>query len=439
MKEKLVKADLMHSLTVLCLLGLAIRIAIIFVFSDYTAPLTAEYGLVAQNLAAGKGFVGGGWLGPEAPTALNPPVYPLFLAIFLYLGVPLPYLWVELVQALLSALLIWLVPITMLYLTRSRQSALIAALLIAVYPPLIYFPKQISPAIFATFFTTLVFLGYLVLLAKPTLAYAFVTGIMWGVAVQVEPVLLLGIPVVVGACWLLSDNLRQTFSSTWRPILLSVLVCLILVFPWTIRNVHTFGRFVPIKTSFGLNFWMGNNPFATGYQYTEDGRPITATLDPQTLELLSSMDEASRYEYLRGKAMEWILSHPAQFIGLTLRRVYYLWVISPTFQVTEQNIVESPLLYQIRGWLQFPVLLLAGLGAILAQRNQERRLLIINLCWVVVFTIPYMISIAGNTRFRIPAEPAIVMLGAYGISHSVMRLTSRWSRMRLRCGGSARD
>ncbi|MCS7179608.1 MAG: hypothetical protein N0A03_10155, partial [Anaerolineae bacterium] len=96
-------------LWLLTLVGLVVRVAAVFILNDYRDPLTAEYGIVAQNLVEGKGFVGGGWLGPEMPTALNTPIYPLFLAAWLWLDPPLPFLGVQLCQALLSALIVWLV------------------------------------------------------------------------------------------------------------------------------------------------------------------------------------------------------------------------------------------------------------------------------------------------------------------------------------------
>jgi hypothetical protein len=396
--------------------GILIRIAAIIVFRDYHTPLTAEYGVVAENLVAGKGFVGGGWLGPEGPTALNVPVYSLFLASFLYLHVPLPYLWIEMFQALLSASLILLIPEILRLLTGGRKGYLISACLTAVYPPFIYFPKQISPAIFATFFTALSLWCCLDLFEQPRVSRAVVAGFFWGIAVQVEPIALAIVPTMLGVRWLFSNRGRSVPANLGQSVLIAALVGMGMLAPWTIRNQRVFGHFIPLKTSFGLNFWMGNNPAATGHQYTEDGKPIVSTIDPQTLSVLASMDEASRYQYLQREGMDWIRSHPDRFAELTLKRVYYFWVMSPTFLVTTENIQEPLLLYYLRMWLQIPVLLLAAVGGVLAYRNRERRLLVAALSWMVVFTAPYAISVAGNTRFRLPAEPALLLLGGYGIA-----------------------
>jgi len=179
----------------LTLLGLVIRVTAVLALNDYRNPVTAEYGIVASNLVAGKGFVGGGWLGPEAPTALNTPIYPLFLAAWLWLNVPWPFLGVQLSQALLSALVIYLAGQIALRLINPRTS-LLAALLVTFYPPLVYFCKQISPAIFTTFFAIFSFYILLLFFNKPTWSRAITLGLVLGISLLVEPVLLLAIPGV---------------------------------------------------------------------------------------------------------------------------------------------------------------------------------------------------------------------------------------------------
>ncbi|WP_376791065.1 hypothetical protein [Thermoflexus sp.] len=130
----------------LTLVGLVIRVGAVFVWNDYRSPITAAYGIVARNLIAGEGFAGGGWLGPEQPTALNTPLYPLFLTLWLWLPIPLPFPAAELAPALLSAPIIYLIGKIAARVFNPAIGIISAALTMA-YPPLIYFCKQISPAI----------------------------------------------------------------------------------------------------------------------------------------------------------------------------------------------------------------------------------------------------------------------------------------------------
>jgi hypothetical protein len=168
-----------QTLWLLTIIGLIIRVAAVLALNDYHDPLTAEYGIVAKNIVAGKGFVGGGWLGPEMPTALNTPVYPLFLAAWLWVGVPLPFLGVELCQALLSALLIYLTGRIASH-WIDATTGLLSGLMVTFYPPLIYFCKQISPAIFTTFFTIFSVFVLLHFFQRPIWRRAIFLGVIWG-------------------------------------------------------------------------------------------------------------------------------------------------------------------------------------------------------------------------------------------------------------------
>lgn len=238
-----------------------------------------------------------------------------------------------------------------------------------------------------------------------------------------EPILLTAVPGILLIYWL-----RQAPSERRRSALLlagAVLLAMAMVSPWTVRNYLVFKRFVPLKTSFGLNFWMGNNPNATGFLYTMTGEPMQNTLPPEQVAYLSSLNEAERYAVLQRKAWEWIVAHPHRFLELTLRRIVYFWLISPTYQITDENIVEPRYFYFLRYIIQIPLLAVAFIGAIFAYRR-HRTALLVSLWWLLAFTAPYMISVAGNTRYRLPVEPILLMLAAVACHAALAGKEHRW-------------
>jgi 4-amino-4-deoxy-L-arabinose transferase-like glycosyltransferase len=414
-------------LLVLVGLGLLVRVAAVLVLGDYRQPLTAEYGIVAQNLAEGRGFVGGGWLGPEAPTALNVPVYPLFVAGWLKIGVPLPFLGVELAQALLSALLIYVVAEIALRLS-DRLTALLAGGFVALYPPLIYFCKQISPAIVATFLASVSFCLLLALRERPTWARAIASGAVFGLALLAEPILLYALPGVALIELAQSHAFPRQVLGT--KLLAAGAVGAMVLLPWMIRNYAVLRQPFLLKTSFGLNLWMGNNPNATGIPYTLEGRPMQETLSLETRTYLATLNEAERYSALAKKAWAWIKANPQKFLTLTAKRVEYLWWMSPTYQITTENITEPQFFYAARAWIQAVVLALGLVGGgVAAVRN--RRLLVLCLWWLLAFTVPYAISIAGNTRYRLPAESMILILIAFGLAEGIRQVIGSGRRQRL--------
>jgi 4-amino-4-deoxy-L-arabinose transferase-like glycosyltransferase len=406
----------------LVFLGLVLRVSAVFVLNDYRNPLTVEYGIVARNLVAGKGFVGAGWLGPEAPTALNTPTYPVLLAVWLWLGGPLPFLGVELFQALLSALLVYLVGRIALYLSGDPLTSLLTAIFVASYPPLVYFCKQISPAIVSTFFTMLSFYLLLRFFEKPTCKYSVMCGLVFGISLLTEAILVLAIPgaALIAWLWWYKGDRRAVIGK----LLVSVVICVLIVLPWTVRNYLVFQRVVPLKTSFGLNLWLGNNPNATGFLYTSTGTQMQDTLSVSMRHYLSTLNEAVRYEVLAREARAWIRSHPKQFLVLTIKRIGYLWWISPTYQMTTQNIVEPRYFYEARAVIQL-ALLLFGLGGSILASWKNRRLLTMSIWWCVAFTIPYAVSVSGNTRYRLPVEPVLIMLASFCFA-----VVGRWRKSR---------
>jgi hypothetical protein len=145
------------------------------------------------------------------------------------------------------------------------------------------------------------------------------------------------------------------------------------------------------------------------------------TLSLEHRRYLASLNEAERYATLAQSAWQWIWEHPARFLQLTARRIGYLWWISPTHQLTTENIVEPQLFYVVRSWLQAPVLILGLLGAGRALA-QNRRLLAHSAWWIVAFSLPFVVSVAGNTRYRLPAEAIVLVLVAFACAGLVERL-----------------
>jgi 4-amino-4-deoxy-L-arabinose transferase-like glycosyltransferase len=300
-------------------------------------------------------------------------------------------------------------------------TGLIAGALVAFYPPLVYYPKQVSPAILSAFFAAFSLYILLMLLEKPTWTKAGLTGILSGLALHVEPVLLLALPGT--ALFEAAIFSRLPWRIIGRKLLVAAAVCGMVLIPWALRNLVVFQQWVPLKTSFGLNLWMGNNPQATGMLYTADGTPMPDTLSPDVREHLATLNEAQRYSALAHRAWTWIQEHPGRFLQLTAVRIRYLWWISPTYQTTAEAIVEPQLLYAARMWTQAVVVMLGFAGGIVALLR-NRRLLVHCSWWMVAFTVPYAITVAGNTRYRLPAEPMILILIAFGLAEGIRRIVA---------------
>jgi hypothetical protein len=126
-------------------------------------------------------------------------------------------------------------------------------------------------------------------------------------------------------------------ASPRRPRLRGMIVLLltsgVVVTPWIVRNYKVFGTFVPLRSNFGLELWLGNNPEANGKTYSFDW-------DDPSDSFIRLHPYASGYErdhlmqvgeirYMQDKfhlAREWIITHPRRFTALTLRRLRLFWL-----------------------------------------------------------------------------------------------------------------
>jgi len=158
-------------------------------------------------------------------------------------------------------------------------------------------------------------------------------GILAGVTALLTPTVTTTVAAVM-----LVELMTQPWDRgrTLRAMTGLVAVAGLVVSPWIVRNYRTFGAFVPMRSGFGIELYLGNNPEANGRSFTvgwDDPNDSTLHLHP-----FSSKDECNRLirlgeiEYMREKsrlANHWIVGHPGRFVALTLDRIRMLWFPPP--------------------------------------------------------------------------------------------------------------
>ncbi len=158
---------------------------------------------------------------------------------------------------------------------------------------------------------------------------ALLVGGMLGFSALLNPVL-----VPAAALMLLAElALRRGDKRAVMLKMLTLSVCAALVVaPWTLRNYRIFGAIVPIRSNFGLELWIGNNPSANGKTFSsawDDPKAPMSQPHPYTSpEEAERLTQAGEVQYMRDKlglASAWISRHPDRFINLTLHRIRLFW------------------------------------------------------------------------------------------------------------------
>jgi Dolichyl-phosphate-mannose-protein mannosyltransferase len=188
-----------------------------------------------------------------------PPLYPYFIgagyALFGSLAA---------VKACQVAISVLLVPAVGLLGSAcfGRTPGLVAAGIAALYPELVWFSAHFWSE---TLFLVLLWWAFERIVAADASgrdAPALAAGLLWGLAILTRETPLYFTPVA--AAWL---ALRSAHPRGPRRASLFVLVALLTVAPWTVRNWVVYRAFVPVSTAGALNLWQGNAPLTRQQVY----------------------------------------------------------------------------------------------------------------------------------------------------------------------------
>ena len=395
-------------LAVVTVLVLAVIVRLVYLYEYYHLPdwyqLTVDnyYHLHwAQSIAAGNLF--------GDTTYFRAPFYVFVLAALI--AVFGTSLWVFRI----FGILVGTASVLMTYFIGNRlfnhRAGLLAALLQALYPIMIYFDGEL---LLDPLFTLLVQLGvyfFLAWIRSRSDRHILLSGLMFGVAAITRPTVLVLVVVVLVAIAIS----RAALIKRAGQLSLFLLGLVVFIGPVFLRNVLVADDPVLISSQGGINFYIGNNPSADG---------VSAVMPPPlghnwriediTWEAEKAVGgrlrpgEVSSYWFDRG--LEWVKSHPGDFIKLYLRKLYLNFSdreISnnrslPVFMRQVPLLRYDPLSF----WIIFSF---AVLGVILAFRKHRGMVLTVAmvLSYVVVTSLFFY-----NSRFRLLLMPYYIIFAA---------------------------
>jgi hypothetical protein len=188
---------------------------------------------------------------------------------------------------------------------------------------------------------------------------------------------------------------------------LLVLAGMVLVMsPWWIRNARIYGRFVPTALWMGASLYDGLNPRATG---ASDMKFLS---DPE----FNSLDETSQDAALTRRSLEFARSDPKRVLELAVIKFSRYWSPWPN-----ANEYRAPVAAVASAILVLPLYLLIMLGA--WNRRHDLEALLLLLGPVLYFCAVHCVFVS-SIRYRIPAEPAAMVLAAIGLTSIATRIVA---------------
>jgi 4-amino-4-deoxy-L-arabinose transferase-like glycosyltransferase len=237
----------------LVVVALVLRLAYVDATPGYVLRHDAvDYDVHARSIAQGEGF--SKTLAHGRPTAFRPPGYPYFLgAVYHVLGADREPVKervhvARIAQAFVGTALVALVGLVAAQLWGS-VAALVALGLGAIYLPFILVGGAVmSEPLFDVFMLASLAAALAHRRSPHRYRWAVLAGVMGGLAALTRAqALVLLVPLAV-AVW---DGRPWRARAALGPPLALVLVALLTIAPWTLRNARELHAFVPISTQFG--------------------------------------------------------------------------------------------------------------------------------------------------------------------------------------------
>lgn len=378
-----------------------------------------EMGKVAGSIAAGHGFASP-LFGVSGPTAWVAPVYPYLLAgVFKLFGICSDSS--ALVALVLNVLFSSLTCLTIFYIGKESFGHSVAVLggwIWAFSYTGIHFSRVVWETTLYTLLLSLVFLATLYLQRSTHVKHWIGFGILWGLVALTSPTALSMLPFVLGFLWY---RIRERRAGCTVLLAAASLSLLLSVSPWLTRNYLTFGKFIFIRSTLGLELYVGNAESATGY-FSRWLHP--ATNRPELQKYLE-MGEMSYMAEKRRQALLFIVNHPLTFARLTVMRLVLWWTDPwPTEFLSWKE------------WAKFAYTLLltslAFLGLRIAISKRHAETLLFGTA-LVIFPLPYYVMHVSN-RYRHPIEPIMVVLAAFALGWIFTRLPRLFSMVSIGLG-----
>ena len=410
-----------HRILAPIVLALAIRVAVIpFLITDTLNPARdhwkfgSEEGRIARSIAAGEGF-SSPLFGRTGPTAWTTPVYPYLLAgVFRLFGIyTREAAWAILtLNALFSALTC--IPVYFIAERSFGQTAARwAAWTWALHPYAIYFSAEyVWGYCLDALMLSLVLWCTIEIEEETSLRWWIAYGFLWGLAALINPVILSTLPFLLG--WL---AWRRHWSGIRWPFSMAgaVLMLVLTVTPWFVRNYVTFGGFVPFRGTFWMIFWEGNTGDMSEL-YPDWADPSTNDAE---MEKYRRLGELGYMKEKRLASLDFIGHHPRLFASLTVKRFVFTWTGVWSWR-SDYLAAEPFAIPNIAFCSVISVLALAGL--LRARANQIKRQAI-TASALVLFSYPliYYVTHPGM-EYRHAIDPVLtVFIGTLGSTLALHR------------------
>lgn len=424
------------SVAVLVAIGaLAFALRVSYLTQIETIPFFSHpVGDAAAYLSWGERIAAGHWWGGE--TFYQAPAYPYFLGIVQFVLGENPWT-IRIVQSALGALACVAIA-GVGWLLLNRSSGIAGGLILAAYPPAIFFDGLVQKASLGLALMAALLL-LLAWIARSSRAASTVAArapsdrsrvrlclVRWAGVGMVLALLALTrenalVLIVVVLAWIWIRFHGQRIAARLARSAALLVGISVLLLPVGIRNAAVGGEFALTTVQSGPNFYIGNSEIATGryvplrrgHESPPFERSDATELAEQATRRSLTPGEVSRYWW--SQACHFTSTHPGRWLALLSRKWLLVWNAYEIPDTESYYLYRdwSPLLGTLGTVLHFGVICpLAAVGIVTTwSRRRDLGLLYALIVGLAAGVAMFYVS----ARYRYPLVPMLVVLAGAGV------------------------
>ena len=390
----------------LIILSVIVKLIFLFATGAYKNPQIFEYEGAAVNMLNGHGFYY-----DHFNTRYYGGIAPGFsvLCYLVYKAFGHHRLLIILIQIIVTSLLV--IPVSLIARRIfDERSALLAALLSALYPPLIiYSTFKLHTMTVYSFLFALFISAFFLLKESATLKRCVLAGAVAGITALFR--VTTAAFFVLGLAWFYISS-GEAAMRRLRALAIVTAVFFIILIPWGIRSYLVFGKPLLLQTNKWESLWFGNMPGSSGSLYSEGG---VALLDRASGELppeFFRMNEIGQGDYLKKLTIGYFKEDPRAFILRVMKKMCYFWYFSP----------NQGSLYP-KSWMQlykiyylaviFPALFSVAHGLLYLDNPRRANIALILLLFFALTAVHSLYFVEARHRWSV--EALILIFAANGI------------------------
>lgn len=301
------------------------------------------------------------------------------------------------------------------FFVNARLVGLFAALGWAFFVPAQAYSVVLMPTTWFVFVFWFVVWRIVRRTGAPGVAECLLLALLIGLTATAIATVLAVVPLIFAA-------LLKADPAVWRNLIARVVVVFaglaLGTSPCWIHNYFIAKDPVFLSAHSGINFWIGNNPEATGYPRFPPGIRAgqAAMLQDSITQAEAAAGRSLKHEEVSGywsdKARRYIASHPGDWLALLARKLRNFWSafqyddLSIITSLREQNVIFPGISFGLVAAFAIPGIFL---GWAKAPRSR----------WVLAAILLSMFALLGvfiTERYRLVAVPGLLIFAALGLS-----------------------